>query len=247
MIAINNLSLDLLSKPVLNNVTATIGTGKITGLVGPSGSGKSVFLKSLVGLYEPSNGEIDWNFGNSKSKNTKPSLGMLFQEGALFDSMSVLENVVFPLLHTDKSGTADSQSGPKKDFRKECYNKAYSALESVGLGEHYKKEPGQLSGGMRKRVALARALVSSPELLLLDDPTAGLDPVTSNRMISLITSLLGSVGSIVIASQDLRRLIPVCNQIIGFHSGKVIWQGEVSALEDSPDILKNFISKRYDF
>ena len=184
-------------KVVLKGLNCQFNKGEIVGLVGPSGGGKSVFLKILGGVLKPDLGQVsflnreflDNKFSDSellsnkflssaKQTERETKVGFLFQEGALFDSLDVISNVAFPLLV--------SREGEKKLTPGEALEKAYAMLEEVELADAVYKLPGQLSGGMIRRVALARALVNNPELVLLDDPTGGLDPDTATVIMDLI-------------------------------------------------------------
>ncbi|MCB0345572.1 MAG: ATP-binding cassette domain-containing protein [Bdellovibrionales bacterium] len=215
---------------VLRGVNASFNRGELIGLIGPSGGGKSVLLKIIGGVLEADYGEV--------KSNGAVGTGFLFQEGALFDSMNVLDNVAFAL----------REAHPDLNYQ-QLMSRSYESLCGVGLGKDYKKMPGQLSGGMRRRVALARAVVARPELVLLDDPTGGLDPVAASVIMKLISDLHRDHGStIIIVSHDLRRLLPSVPRVIGLFGGKV-------TLDCPPDMLPQtassaelkFIETRYDF
>ena len=227
---------------MLNGVGFTVRPGEIVGLGGPSGAGKSVLLKLLGSVMEPDHGSISLDGGGA-------SVGFLFQEGALFDSLSVLENVAFPLISGGKSRREKKEKKTKELCRNDALETAYAILREVGLSAAYQKMPGQLSGGMRRRVALARALVEQPELVLLDDPTGGLDPVAASVIMNLITSLHDKYGpTVVMVSHDLRRLIPRVQRMMVLMDGRIVCDLPADELAEkaSSKVLK-FLSTRYDF
>lgn len=215
---------------VLRGVSFTIERGEFIGVVGPSGGGKSVLLKVLGRVLSPSSGTVE--------ATGQQGVGFLFQEGALFDSMTVLENVAFPLL-----------SQPDPVGLSEAYQRAYDILEQVGLAKAYEKVPGQLSGGMRRRVALARALVNRPELVLLDDPTGGLDPVAASVIIALIKELAKLYNlTVVFVSHDIRRLLPNVNRVLGLFDGRIACDLPPHELvAKAPEHVVKFLATRFDF
>jgi phospholipid/cholesterol/gamma-HCH transport system ATP-binding protein len=164
---------------VLRGVSFALRPDSINGIIGPSGGGKSVLLKLIAHTCKDEAGEIQLGAGC-----TLRDIGLMFQEGALFDSMTVFDNVAFPLV----GGKVPTSSLPSAQ-RREVRDKVSDILGRVGLSKAAFKMPGQLSGGMRRRVSLARALVSRPRILLLDDPTSGLDPVASSVIMGLIVQL----------------------------------------------------------
>jgi len=226
-------------------VSFSLEPRSLTGIVGPSGSGKSVLLKVLAGVLGADSGKVEIlrDLEANSTDEQDLSVGFLFQEGALFDSVSVLENVAFPLCVPDRLGWVSRQKMHR------AHSAAYQALKSVGLERHIGKHPGQLSGGMRRRVAIARAIVARPELVLLDDPTGGLDPVTSNRILALIRKLHEEYqATIVIVSHDIRRLLPSVRRVIALFDGRVICDlptCEVGSRADSRVV--EFLARRYDF
>ena len=224
---------------VLHDLDVEIPNGEIVGLVGPSGGGKSVLLKILGGVLSPDQGSIGAN-GRIDYR-----VGFLFQESALFDSMSVLENVAFPLLDCDHFNGAH-----KKHTRTEAYDRAYATLVKVGLGQAYKKFPGQLSGGMRRRAGIARAIVNEPELLLLDDPTGGLDPVAASVIIDLIKKTVYKLAdtTVVLVSHDIRRLLPNVHRVLGLFDGTIRCNClPQELLTKAPEDIVRFLATRYDF
>jgi phospholipid/cholesterol/gamma-HCH transport system ATP-binding protein len=167
----------------------------------------------------------------------------MFQEGALFDSLSVYDNVAFPLVQ----GMVPTTALPS-DVRDFVHERVTAILERVGLSKAIFKFPAQLSGGMRKRVSLARALVGRPKYVFLDDPTAGLDPVASSVIMNLIVELHTEYRpTTVLVSQDLRRLLPVVERIFALFGGKIVFSGSLGELRQSPDeLLRKFVSCRFD-
>lgn len=221
---------------VLKDVDFVLRPGEVVGLVGPSGGGKSVLLKILGKVLEPTSGTIEYE--NEQGDSKELTVGFLFQEGALFDSMTVLENVAFAARHT-LVGKSHA----------EIYEKSQDILAEVGLAKSGGKLPGQLSGGMRRRVGIARALVAHPELVLLDDPTGGLDPVAASVIIDLILELHQLYRpTVVIVSHDIRRLLPKVERVLSLFDGTIVNDSAPRELEKSAseDVLK-FLRTRFDF
>ena len=223
---------------VLNGVTFAVPQGSISGLIGPGSGGKSTFLKILGGVENADCGSIDY------AETRLGGASLMFQEGALFDSLNVFDNVAFPLVH----GRVPTFILPKRTQR-EVHEKVDAMLARVGLSDAAGKMPAQLSGGMRRRVSLARALVGRPGLLLLDDPTCGLDPVASSVIMELIVELQREYKpTTIVVSQDLRRLLPEVEVVIALFDGKVRFLGSLKQLQefDCPNVRK-FVSCRFDF
>ena len=233
MIEVQDIRVSFGPVSVLKGVSIALEEGQVVGLVGPSGSGKSVLLKVLGNVIQPDSGRI------VSSAGERPTVGFLFQEGALFDSMSVIENVAFPLLTNDESEIS----------REECFNRAYESLSRVGLKAAIHKHPGQLSGGMRRRVGIARALVAKPEVVLLDDPTGGLDPVAASVIIQLILSLHKEYSpTVVLVSHDIRRLLPSVERVIALFEGEIVSDtAPGDLLELAPERVVAFLRTRFDF
>ena len=213
-----------------------VESGSITGLVGPSGAGKSILLKIIGQVLQPTSGAVRFaRFGQA-------DVSLMFQEGALFDSLDVFNNVAFPLV----GGRVPVFTLPAQQ-RDEVQSKVESILARVGLSKALLKFPAQLSGGMRRRVSLARALVARPRYVLLDDPTCGLDPVASSVIMELIIELQQEYRpTMLIVSQDLRRLLPMVEHIVALFAGKVVFNGTLEQLRHSPnDELKHFIACRF--
>jgi phospholipid/cholesterol/gamma-HCH transport system ATP-binding protein len=223
---------------VLNDLNLTIDQGESLVILGVSGSGKSVILKHIVGLLKPERGQI---FFDGKRIDDLPEralvpirqrFGFLFQMGALFDSETVKANVSFPLVeHTTKS-------------QEEIDKIVHEKLSMVGLPEVGQKMPGELSGGQRKRVALARAIALNPEVILYDEPTTGLDPIRSDVINELILKLQRElkVTSIVV-THDMNSAFKVATRMVMLHEGKIIFNGTPAEIEktDHP-IVKRFVA-----
>lgn len=222
---------------VLNHVNLAIEQGQSLVVLGASGSGKSVMLKHIVGLLKPDEGEV-WYAGRRiddlserEMVGVRLDFGFLFQMGALFDSMTVEENVAFPLVeHTTKT----------KD---EIDAVVRQKLAMVGLPDTGKKMPSQLSGGQRKRIALARAIAMDPKVIMYDEPTTGLDPIRSDVINELIlkTQRELKVTSIVV-THDMHSAMKVADRIIMLHEGNFIFDGTPDQLRDSPEpIIQRFV------
>jgi phospholipid/cholesterol/gamma-HCH transport system ATP-binding protein len=206
---------------VHRNLDLDVKRGEILGLVGPSGSGKSVLLREIVGLDLPTAGTVAFPFLEAEGR--EPRLGVMFQDGALFSNLTVLENVEAPLReHT--------QISPK--LRTEI---ASLKLNMAGLTpESFYKKPAQISGGMRKRAAVARALALDPELLFLDEPTAGLDPIAAERFDRMVQELARSLGlTVFLVTHDLDTLYAVCDRVA------VLYRGKIAAIGKINDVAKN--------
>ncbi|MEZ5970232.1 MAG: ATP-binding cassette domain-containing protein [Hyphomonadaceae bacterium] len=192
--------------------------GEILGVVGPSGTGKSVLLREVTGLDEPTAGEI--TFPCFEEKGVEPRLGVMFQDGALFSNLTVIENVEAPLReHTHLSPELRSEIAGLK-------------LSMAGLGpDSHHKKPSQISGGMRKRAAVARAIALDPELLFLDEPTAGLDPISAEKFDRMTEELARSLGlTVFLVTHDLDTLHAICDRVA------VLYQGKVAAIGTIPEI-----------
>lgn len=224
---------------VLDNVSCQLPKGRTTVIVGPSGTGKSVFLKLLVGLLKPDRGQIlvdgiDITQLSQKDLfETRKKFGMLFQDGALFDSQNVGENIAFPLRrHTRKSN-------------KEIMQVVADKLMQVGLPGIEHKLPSELSGGMRKRVGLARALALDPEIILFDEPNSGLDPVMSDAIDKLIIKTRGFTKStFIVISHDIPGTFQIADYIVMLYKSKVIASGRVEDVKQSENpVLKRFFAR----
>jgi phospholipid/cholesterol/gamma-HCH transport system ATP-binding protein len=222
---------------VLKNVSAQFEKGKNNLIIGKSGAGKTVLLKCLVGLYDVDQGHIDFderNFSAMKSnerKDFRKEIGMLFQGGALFDSYNVEENVMFPLNMFTKMTLKE-----KKD-------RVNEVLDRVHLDNANKLMPGELSGGMIKRVAIARAISNKPKYLFCDEPNSGLDPNTAGVIDNLISEITRDLDMVTIVnSHDMNSVLKIGDNIVFIDSGKVCWQGNKDEILNSDnEILNNFV------
>jgi phospholipid/cholesterol/gamma-HCH transport system ATP-binding protein len=203
---------------VHNGLDLDVRRGEILGVVGPSGTGKSVLLREIVDLETPTEGEITFPYFDEN--NLEPRRGVMFQDGALFSNLTILENVEAPLReHTHISARLRSEIAALK-------------LQMAGLGPdaHYKR-PSQISGGMRKRAAVARALALDPELLFLDEPTAGLDPIAAENFDRMTQELAHSLGlTVFLVTHDLDTLHAICERVV------VLYEGKVAAIGTIPEI-----------
>jgi phospholipid/cholesterol/gamma-HCH transport system ATP-binding protein len=218
------------SQRVLDGINLEIERGKITVVIGKSGGGKSVLMKHLIGLMKPDNGEI-WIDGVEIShlkerelNQVRRKFGMLFQEAALFDSMNVQENVEFPLReHTTR---------PLKEIKRT----AEERLREVGLSGFGEKMPSELSGGMKKRVGLARALVLDPEIILFDEPTSALDPIISLTIQDLIKETQTRLKkTYVVISHDIAGMFRIADKVAMLYDGKIIAFGTPDEVKRSQD------------
>jgi phospholipid/cholesterol/gamma-HCH transport system ATP-binding protein len=240
MIEIKNITKLFENKLVLNGINLTISEGETHVIIGKSGSGKSVLLKLIVGLLEPDSGQIlieSENVFDMKDKRLyqiRTNFGFLFQNAALFDSLTVFENVSLPLVES------------KKNLSRSEIEKAVSEkLALVGLPNTEKLKPAELSGGMQKRVGLARALITNPKFILYDEPTTGLDPIMSDSIDKLISDVneQAHVTSIIV-THDMFSVENVADKISMIHEGKIYFTGSKDELLNSEDkIIKDFIKR----
>ncbi|MBI5607485.1 MAG: ABC transporter ATP-binding protein [Deltaproteobacteria bacterium] len=237
MLQVEDLHKSFGEQCVLNGVNLDIEEGKITVVIGGSGSGKSVLIKHLVALLRPDRGQVRFagrdlfQMPDAELLQARRSFGMLFQNAALFDSMSVFDNVAFPLREHHKLRKA------------ELYDTVMQALTALKLEHAAQKFPGELSGGMKKRVALARATILRPKILIYDEPTTGLDPVMIKQVDDMIaeTQARLQVTSVVI-SHDMASTFRIAHKIAMLHQGQIIEHGspEEFRASDNP-IVRNFI------
>ena len=233
VIEINNLSKGFGTQEVLKDVSLKLFDGENLAVLGKSGSGKSVLIKCIVRLLSPDYGTInvlgeDVNTLNSESLGElRKKIGYLFQSGALYDSMTVRQNLEFPLIRIKRNLT-----------KKEVNDKVNEALENVGLAEALNKMPSQLSGGMRKRISLARTIVVDPLIMLYDEPTTGLDPATSDEISLLINDIQKKYKtSSLIITHDIECARNTADRIIMLHDGEVFKEGKLEEFENSSDTL----------
>jgi phospholipid/cholesterol/gamma-HCH transport system ATP-binding protein len=237
MIEVKDINKSFEDKQVLFDVNITFEKGKKNLIIGQSGSGKTVLIKCMVGLFEPDTGGIyfdDRNFtemNQKQRKDVRTEIGMLFQGSALFDTMSVEQNVLFPLQMFSKMSAAEQKE--RADF----------CIERVGLTEATNKLPSEISGGMQKRAAIARAIALNPKYLFCDEPNSGLDPRTGVVIDQLIAEITEEFQiTTIINTHDMNSVIEHGDRINFINQGKVWWQGDKSEfLRTDNAELNNFI------
>ncbi|MGE5364992.1 MAG: ABC transporter ATP-binding protein [Bacteroidota bacterium] len=238
MVEVNNLSKAFGDNNVLDDISLNVEKGENLVVFGRSGTGKSVLLKCIIGLLKPDAGDIRienrdvLNISQKELNEIRKEIGFLFQSGALYDSMSVRENLAFPLIRNFKF--------PKDEVER----KVITALENVGLESAIDKMPSELSGGMRKRVALARSIITEPKLMLYDEPTTGLDPLTTKEISQLIIELQKKLNMTSIAvTHDLVCANIIADRAVFLKEAKIIYDGSLDELSRSNDkFLQNFFS-----
>jgi phospholipid/cholesterol/gamma-HCH transport system ATP-binding protein len=244
MIKIVNLTKSFDGHTVLDGINLIIPTGQITVVIGKSGVGKSVLLKHIIGLLKPDSGQILVD-GQDMSRLTgrrlrqfKRRFGVLFQGGALFDSLNVFENIAFPL----REKTSLTEAEIAKRVRERL---AQMSLTS----EVETKFPDELSGGMKKRVALARAMIQEPEIMFYDEPVTGLDPPMTNTVFHLITKTHQESGyTALMVSHDIPEVFSVAHQVAMLHQGRIIAAGAPEEIQNHPDpMVQSFIRGEVDF
>lgn len=237
MIEIRDLCKSFEDKDVLRGINSTFENGKTNLIIGRSGSGKTVLMKCLVGLFVPTSGNVLYDgrdfVAMTKRQRTmlRREMGMIFQNAALFDSMSVLENVMFPLdMFSDKS-------------YKERRRRAEYCLDRVDLLSAAAKFPGEISGGMQKRVAIARAIVLAPQYLFCDEPNSGLDPKTSLVIDELIHSITTEFSTTtIINTHDMNSVMGIGEHILFIHEGNKEWEGTNKEVMTTDNVrLRDFI------
>ena len=221
MIEVNNIKKGFNGTQILKGISTSFEQGKTNLIIGTSGSGKTVFLKCLLGLYKPEHGEIKYDniayksLDEEKKRNLRQEMGMVFQGSALFDSMTVKENVMFPL----EMFTSQSKS--------EMEDRVNKVLERVNLKGAHHKLPSQISGGMQKRVAIARAIVTNPKYLFCDEPNSGLDPNTAIVIDNLIKELTEEYNiTTVINTHDMNSVMEIGEKIVFLKEGYLEWEGD---------------------
>ena len=242
MIILRNVHKSFGSQKVLDGLDLDIPDGKITAIIGPSGEGKSVLLKHLIGLLQPDSGAVEVDgesivgLRRSELNRIREKFGMLFQNVALFDSMSVFENVAFPL--EEKTPLSKEEIG----------GRVLAALEDVGLKNVENKYPDELSGGMKKRVGLARAVVLNPKIILFDEPTTGLDPIIKRAIHQLIKDTHAKFGfTAVIVSHEIPDIFDVAQNVAMLFRGKILQHGTPDEIKNSADpAIRQFISGSLD-
>jgi phospholipid/cholesterol/gamma-HCH transport system ATP-binding protein len=239
VIEINNLMKRFGSQEVLSNISLQLHDGENLVVLGKSGSGKSVLIKCIVGLLSHDKGDINVlgeklnDLNNHELAQLRTKIGFLFQSGALYDSMTVKENLVFPLVRIKRNLSL-----------KEIDDKVNEALENVGLPDVIDKMPSELSGGMRKRISLARTIIVDPLIMLYDEPTTGLDPVTSAEISALIIDIQKKYKtSSIIITHDIACVRATANRIIMLKDGDVYKEGKLEEFEKSSDeLIKSFFN-----
>lgn len=237
MIKIENITKIFGERTVLDDISATFERGKTNLIIGQSGSGKTVLMKICIGLFEPNSGNVTFDerpFSNTKEKfksDIRKEMGVLFQGGALFDSMNVEENVMFPLnMFTDLS-------------YEEKLDRVNFCLNRVNLNGINNMMPSELSGGMMKRVAIARAISNSPKYLFCDEPNSGLDPLTAELIDELISEITQEYNiTTIINTHDINSVIKIGQTINFLYKGRLWWKGDnKSVLESDNEELNNFL------
>lgn len=238
LIQFDKVSKTLGTNQILKEVSLCIYEGEVTVIIGKSGVGKSVLLKHIIGLMQPDSGEI-FLFGRPLSKMKTPEIDKLrgkfsyvFQDAALFDSMTVLENIAFPL----RGGTSLLKS--------EIKNRVEEKMQLFELQGVQDKYPGQISGGMKRRVALARALITNPEVVLLDEPTTGLDPIRRNAVLSMLVDFQDKFGfTAVMISHEIPDIFLISQRIVMLHEGKIRFEGSYEEIRRLSDpVVRQFIN-----
>lgn len=242
-ISMRNVHKSFGSKHVLRGINLDVPKGESLVVIGGSGSGKSVNLKCILGLIEPDQGEILVDgkdtiglSGKAQDKHLE-RFGMLFQGGALFDSLTIWENVAFGLTHG------------KKMSKDEAYKTAIEKLEAVGLSEQVAPlTPSELSGGMQKRVSLARAIATEPEIIFFDEPTTGLDPIMADVINDLIRKFVNDMGATAVSiTHDMASVRKIADSVAMIYQGEIIWHGPIEDLDNSGnDYVDQFINGRAD-
>lgn len=236
MIEVKNISKSFSDKKVLNNINITFEPGKANLIIGYSGSGKTVLMKSLVGLIDIDEGDIIYDGRNftkmtfKERKKIRKEFGMVFQGGALFDSLTILENVMFPLnMFSDMS-------------KKDKIDRAIFCLKRVNLENVNNLYPSEISGGMKKRVAIARAIALNPKYLFCDEPNSGLDPVTSIVIDDLIQEITYEYQiTTIVNTHDMNSVMEIGDKVVYLHKGNKLWEGTKN------DILKTDCKELNDF
>jgi phospholipid/cholesterol/gamma-HCH transport system ATP-binding protein len=241
IIAVKNLSKNFGDKVVLDKITLDIREGQTTVVIGPSGCGKTVLIKHLICLLRPTSGEVYFknqridNMPESELNKIRIHFGFLFQGGALFDSLNVYENIIFPIRQhykiTDDTGIDELVK---------------MKLSLVGLEGYQDYYPANLSGGQRKRVALARAIALNPKVILYDEPTTGLDPIRSDIINELILKLSRDLGlTSIVVTHDMTSSYKIADRIIMLHEGKIIADGDADYIRNHPHPkVQQFINGR---
>lgn len=237
MIKLTNVNMEFRGKQILNHINLEVAQGETMVIIGPSGSGKSTILRLIIGLLKPTMGEIlikDQEISclsENELNKVRMDMGMVFQYSALFDSMTVGENVAF--------GLREHTNTPEKEITKIVSRN----LRMVGLADQQERMPNELSGGMKKRVSLARAIAMKPEIMLYDEPTAGLDPIMSGTIDRLIMNTKRMLGvTSVVVTHHMSSAFTVADRIAMIHNGTIIEVGAVEEIKRSENpLVQQFI------
>jgi phospholipid/cholesterol/gamma-HCH transport system ATP-binding protein len=238
-ILVKNLCKSFNGKPVLKDASLDIASGKVTVILGGSGCGKTVLLKHIIGIHQPDSGSVTidgLNIVGLKERDLLPiriKIGLIFQGGALLNSLSVYENCAL--------GLREHHLMSEREIRKIVREK----LELMGLGDRLDERPGNLSGGMRKRVAIARTLTMQPDAILWDEPTAGLDPPRASRVDDLIEQMSSTTGvTTVVVTHDLISAFRLADRIYFIHEGEVVGSGSPDEFRASRnEHVRNFVAR----
>jgi phospholipid/cholesterol/gamma-HCH transport system ATP-binding protein len=230
-VELRGVSLEIAGEPLLQDVHLAVGRGEVVSIMGPSGEGKSLLLKIIAGLIEPTSGEVLIAGRNRRELSAVErqdfgrKTGMLFQRNALFDSLTSIENVNFPQVETLGLGEAEAEVVSRK------------LLDAVGLEEAAERYPSEMSGGMQKRLGIARALSLAPKLILYDDPTAGLDPITSRKIIRLIEGLQSrDQATVLLVTNELARAFQIADRMAFVFGGSLVVTGSVEETKSHSDV-----------
>ena len=244
MIQIIDLHKSFNGQMVLDGINLTIPTGQITVVIGKSGVGKSVLLKHIIGLLRPDSGQVLVDgldistLRGRKLRELKKHFAVLFQGGALFDSLSVFENIAFPLREKTRLPEA------------EIVRRVRLRLDQMHLTREVEaKFPDELSGGMKKRVALARAMIQEPEIILFDEPVTGLDPPMTNTVFHLIRQTHQDSGyTALVVAHDIPEVFQIADHVAMLHQGRIIAHGAPAEIQGNPDpMVQSFIKGEVDF
>lgn len=237
MIEIKNIKKAFSGRPVLNDISISLLPGRVNMIIGASGSGKSVLMKLMVGLQDPDDGQILYDgedfvkMTRQEKADVRRQIGMLFQNSALFDSMTVEENVLFPL----------KMFNPQS--KEENLKRVNFCLERVGLSNTNNLYPAEISGGMKKRVGIARAIVLNPKYLFCDEPNSGLDPLTSILIDELIREITTEFHiTTIVNSHDMNSVMEIGDKIVYIYKGNKEWEGDKKdILSTNNDRLNQFV------
>ena len=243
IIEVKNLIKKFGGKLVLNKINLNIEKGKTTVIIGPSGCGKTVLLKHLIALLRPTSGEVYFgrqridNMREKELNNIRTHFGFLFQGGALFDSLNVRDNIIFPI----------DQHYKITDW-KQIDELVKTKLAMVGLDGYQNYYPAKLSGGQRKRVALARAIALNPQVILYDEPTTGLDPIRSDIINEIVLKLQRELQiTSIVVTHDMTSAYKVADRIIMLHNGKIVADGNADYIRNHPHpVVQQFINGQVD-